>query len=376
MNPRAGGLRRGGPRGRRRRRRPAAPGRRPGGRSTRPSSTNPTLRVGADRHLGARPARRAVLDELLDGKVVAPAPAGLPASPPAPCRPPRCPSAIDWLAHRAAPVGRGRARRPSRSSATWPPGDRVGGYATAVFEELADRPASKRSRTSSSGSPAPSRRTPALRSVPWPTGTCRSRCAGAWSTSCWRARSSRPPCAWSTTCWPAAAPATSSGTLDWLVEQTAEARGWRVARVELGPRSTTTSATQLSELAGPPDRLAGRAAGDDRPRRCWPGSVVRIGDLQVDATRPGPARRTPRAHGVGLAGRSSGTRQPITTTNVAATQREHSDGRADDRRQRDHRGASPPRRRVHPVGRAPSRSGASSRSATASPGSPGCRGRR
>jgi F-type H+-transporting ATPase subunit delta len=76
------------------------------------------------------------------------------------------------------------------------------------------------------------------------------------------------------------------GTLDWLVEQTAKARGWRIARVraaapiEEGQRSELSDS--LTSLAGAPVEL--QVVIDER---LLSGAVIQIGDLQVDASARG-----------------------------------------------------------------------------------------
>jgi ATP synthase F1 delta subunit len=76
------------------------------------------------------------------------------------------------------------------------------------------------------------------------------------------------------------------GTLDWLVEQTAKARGWRIARVRAAATVEDTQQTRLSEslarLAGAPVEL--QVVID---QALLSGAVIRIGDLQVDASARG-----------------------------------------------------------------------------------------
>jgi len=76
------------------------------------------------------------------------------------------------------------------------------------------------------------------------------------------------------------------GTLDWLVEQTAKARGWRIARVraaapiEEGQRGELSDS--LTSLAGATVEL--QVVIDER---LLSGAVIQIGDLQVDASARG-----------------------------------------------------------------------------------------
>ncbi|HEY6429229.1 MAG TPA: F0F1 ATP synthase subunit delta [Acidimicrobiales bacterium] len=104
------------------------------------------------------------------------------------------------------------------------------------------------------------------------------------------------------------------GTLDFLVEQTAQARGWRIARVRAArpiddaQRASLTEA--LGSLAGGPVELQ-----VELDETLLSGARIRIGDLQVDATARGridalrehlvPADWKPS--GFGRAGRESST---------------------------------------------------------------------
>jgi F-type H+-transporting ATPase subunit delta len=76
------------------------------------------------------------------------------------------------------------------------------------------------------------------------------------------------------------------GTLDWLVEQTAKARGWRIARVRAAAPIDEAQRGELSDsltrLAGAPVEL--QIVIDEA---LLSGAVIQIGDLQVDATARG-----------------------------------------------------------------------------------------
>ena len=76
------------------------------------------------------------------------------------------------------------------------------------------------------------------------------------------------------------------GTLDFLVEQTAAARGWRIAHVRAAAPIDETQQTMLTEslaeLAGQPVEL--QVVIDEA---LLSGALIRIGDLQVDATARG-----------------------------------------------------------------------------------------
>ena len=76
------------------------------------------------------------------------------------------------------------------------------------------------------------------------------------------------------------------GTLDFLVEQTALARGWRIARVRAARAIDEAQRTELSDalgsLAGGPVELQ-----VEIDESLLSGARIRIGDLQVDATARG-----------------------------------------------------------------------------------------
>jgi F-type H+-transporting ATPase subunit delta len=76
------------------------------------------------------------------------------------------------------------------------------------------------------------------------------------------------------------------GTLDYLVEQTAMARGWRIARVRaaapIEDAQRTTLSDSLASLARSPVEL--QVVIDEA---LLSGAVIQIGDLQIDATARG-----------------------------------------------------------------------------------------
>ena len=109
------------------------------------------------------------------------------------------------------------------------------------------------------------------------------------------------------------------GTLDFLVEQTALARGWRIARVRaarpIDDQQRTALTDALGSLAGGPVELQ-----VEIDESLLSGARIRIGDLQVDATARGridnlrehlvPAEWKPT--GFGRAGRQNPTTDPDT----------------------------------------------------------------
>ena len=76
------------------------------------------------------------------------------------------------------------------------------------------------------------------------------------------------------------------GTLDYLVELTAQARGWRIARVRAAAPIDEAQRAELAEslggVTGAPVEL--QVEVDES---LLSGALIRIGDLQVDATARG-----------------------------------------------------------------------------------------
>ncbi len=228
------------------------------------------------------PARRAVMLDLLEGKVSEPA-RRLAAFACSVVRAPDVPAALGWVATRARHEAEGQAYDEKPLSLT-ESRQRVGGFATAVHEDLTNEQLEnleddlfRFARIVAS--------TPALRSAlvdrdldiearqglvtqlldgkvqPSTLSLVRFAVAGG------RARD-------------------IVGTLDWLVEQTARARGWRIARVRSAQPIEDAQRTSLSEtlasLAGAPVEL--QVVIDEA---LLSGAVIQVGDLQVDASARG-----------------------------------------------------------------------------------------
>jgi F-type H+-transporting ATPase subunit delta len=257
----------------------------------------------------AGPARRAVLEDLLEGKVspAARRAAGFAAGA---VHGQEVPGALGWLAHRARlhaedrdadepPLGHVGARR------------RVGGFAAAVFEDLAvddleeiEDELFRFARTVAD--------TPALRSAladrDLPVEVRRGVVDDLLRD---RVRPATLRLVDYTVT--GGRPRDVVGTLDWLAEETARARGWRVARVRAGQAVDDGERRQLEEalslVAGAPVEL--EVTVDPR---LLAGVNVEIGDLQLDATARGRLDRL-REHvvlggwqdqGYGRAGQSAG----------------------------------------------------------------------
>ena len=230
-----------------------------------------------------RPAvRRAVMLEILDGKVSGPA-RRLAAFACAAVSAPEVPAALGWVAMRARHVAEGQ-------DVVEPPlslmqsRQRVGGFATAVFEDLphaglesleddlfrfsrivASTPA-LRAALVDRDLPVEARQGVATQLLegkvqPGTLSLVRYVIAGGRSRDI-------------------------VGTLEWLVEQTAKARGWRIARVRaaapIEEGQQTTLSDSLSSLAGAPVEL--QVIIDEA---LLSGAVIQIGDLQVDASARG-----------------------------------------------------------------------------------------
>ena len=228
------------------------------------------------------PVRRAVMLDLLSGKVSDPA-RRLAAFACAAVRAPEVPAALGWVATRARHAAEGREFNEETLSLLRSR-QRVGGYATAIDEDLS---ASELEELEDSlfrfarivaSTPelraalvdrdlAPSARqglvTQLLEGKVHPSALLLVRYVVVGG----RARD-------------------IVGTLDWLVEQTAKARGWRIARVRAAAPIDETQRSELSDslsgLAGAPVEL--QVVIDEA---LLSGAVIQIGDLQVDATARG-----------------------------------------------------------------------------------------
>ena len=273
---------------------------------------------------------------------------------------------------RRAAEGHRRAEPPLEPAAGPPSGS--AGYATARLRGHCRPPSSRSIEDELFRFARIVESTPALRSAldrPRPAARGRAR---AWSTSCSRAR-----------CQPATLrlvalrgrrrPAPGHRGHAGLAGRADGRRPGAGGSPGCGrPRRSTTPSgatwpSRSAALAGRP----GRAAGGRRRRPARAARVVQIGDLQVDATARGRLDAL-REHLV-PGGWETGRIRPGPTSGEDR-QREQTDGRADDRRQRDHRGAASATSTSTPPRSAPSRSAGSSRWATASPGCRACPARR
>jgi F-type H+-transporting ATPase subunit delta len=228
------------------------------------------------------PVRRAVMFDLLENKVSEPA-RRLAAFACSAVGAPDVPAALGWVAARARHEAEGQHYDETPLSLTQSR-QRVGGYATAVHEDLSQSELEsleddlfRFARIVASTPPLraalvdrdlaiPARQdlaTALLEGKVQPSTIALVRFAVAGG----RARD-------------------IVGTLDWLVELTAKARGWRIARVRaaapIEDAQRSTLSDSLASLAGAPVEL--QVIIDEA---LLSGAVIQIGDLQVDASARG-----------------------------------------------------------------------------------------
>jgi F-type H+-transporting ATPase subunit delta len=228
------------------------------------------------------PVRRAVMLELLDGKVSGPA-RRLAAFACAAVSAPEVPTALGWVATRARHLAEGQDVAELPLSLTQSR-QRVGGFATAVFEDLS--PAGlesleddlfRFSRIVAS--------TPALRAALVDRDLPVAARQGV-ATQLLEGKVQAGTVSLVRYVIAGGRSRDFVGTLGWLVEQTAKARGWRIARVRaaapIEAGQQTTLSDSLSALAGAPVEL--QVIIDEA---LLSGAVIQIGDLQVDASARG-----------------------------------------------------------------------------------------
>lgn len=227
-------------------------------------------------------ARRAVVDELLEGRVSSPA-RRLAAFAAGAVPAPEVPGALAWLAHRARVVAE---RGPELET---PPGHlegrrRVGGYAQAVFEQLSVAELEEvEDELFRFGRIVET--TPPLRILlcdrDQPVAVRRGVVDDLLDAKV-------QPATLRLVDFVVVGGRTRDvlGTLFWLVDQTAAARGWRVARVraaaELDATGRDRLGASLRRLTGTPVELQVTLEPE-----LLAGVVVHIGDLQVDASARG-----------------------------------------------------------------------------------------
>jgi F-type H+-transporting ATPase subunit delta len=245
-------------------------------------STNPVLLAGITDTSVPAPARRAILAELLEGKVSRPAhrlasfAAGAVSAP-------KIPIALSWLADRLTLLAGGEPEEVSTQSLRLAR-QRLGGFAAAVYEDVAtgdldeiEDELFRFTRTVEA--------TPVLRGAltnpelppPVRQGVARDLLEG-------KARLA-------TVMLVSYVILTGRnrdliGALDWLAVETARARGWRVARVrtanEIDPEQRQRISDALGALTGGPVEL--QVTVDPS---LLSGAIIDIGDLRVNASARG-----------------------------------------------------------------------------------------
>ena len=227
------------------------------------------------------PARRAVVLDLLDGKV-SPGARRLAAYASMVVAAPEVPAALGWVSTHVRHLSEGQDDEPGLSLTQ--SRQRVGGFATAVHEDM-------------SGAELESLEddlfrfarivgaTPALRSAL----TNRDLDVAARQGLVTQLLEGKVPGAALSLARYAVTGGRARdivGTLDFLVELTAQARGWRIARVLAAAPIDDTQRTELTDslgtLAGAPVELQVEV-----DISLLSGALIRIGDLQVDATARG-----------------------------------------------------------------------------------------
>jgi F-type H+-transporting ATPase subunit delta len=226
--------------------------------------------------------RRAVLLDLLAGKVTEPA-RRLAAFASSAVRATEVPAALDWVATRVRRAAEGQEFAEPPLSLTQSR-DRVGGYATAILEDSS-------TKTLESMEDELFRfarivaNTPALRAALVDRDLAVEARQGL-ATQLLDGKVEAGTVALVRFAIAGGRSRDIVGTLEWLVEQTAKARGWRIARVRSAAQIEASQQSTLSEslatLAGAPVEL--QIVIDER---LLSGAVIQIGDLQVDASARG-----------------------------------------------------------------------------------------
>jgi F-type H+-transporting ATPase subunit delta len=245
-------------------------------------NANATLRAALTDTTVRGPARRAVMLDLLEGKVSEPA-RRLAAFACSVVRAPDVPAAVTWVAARVRHAAEGQEYVETPLSLLQSR-QRVGGYATAIDEDLSPAELEsleddlfRFSRIVAS--------TPALRAALVDRDLAVEARQGLVSQLL---EGKVQPSTVALVRYVVAGGRSRDivGTLEWLVEQTAQARGWRIARVRsaapIEDAQRTTLSDSLTGLAGAPVEL--QVIIDEA---LLSGAVIQIGDLQVDASARG-----------------------------------------------------------------------------------------
>ncbi len=226
-------------------------------------------------------ARRAVMLDLMEGRVSGEA-RRLSAFACQAVSAPEVASALNWLATRVRHLAQGQDDEPALSLLQ--ARQRVGGFATALYEDL-DRAALESLEDDLFRFARIVAATPALRTAL----TDRDLDVAARQGLVSELLGGKVPGSTLSLVRYAVTGGRARdfvGTLDFLVEQTARARGWRIARVRaaapIDDAQQSALGDSLGHLAGNPVEL--QVEVDES---LLSGALIRIGDLQVDATARG-----------------------------------------------------------------------------------------
>jgi F-type H+-transporting ATPase subunit delta len=227
------------------------------------------------------PARRAVVLDLLDGKVL-PAARRLAAFASSVVSAPEVTAALGWISTRVRHLDEGQDDEPALSLLQ--SRQRVGGYATAVYEDMSTAELEsleddlfRFARIVAA--------TPALRSA---LSDRELDVAARQGLITQLLEGKVPPASLALARFAVTGGRARDivGTLDFLVELTARARGWRIALVRAAAPIEDAQRTELADslgtLAGGPVELQVQV-----DESLLSGALIRIGDLQVDATARG-----------------------------------------------------------------------------------------
>ncbi len=248
----------------------------------RQTLSNPPLRAALTDTSQPGRVRRAVMLELLEGKVTAEA-RRLAAYACLVVPAPELPAALSWLASRAWHEAQGRVIEEPQLSLTQARG-RVAGYATALHEDMSyEQLESLEDDLFRFGRIVAA--TPHLRAAL----TDRDLDVAARQGLVGELLEGKVPAATLALVRYVTSGGRARdfvGTVEFLVEQAAAARGWRIARVRAAAPIDETQQTMLGDslagLAGQPVEL--QVVIDEA---LLSGALIRIGDLQVDATARG-----------------------------------------------------------------------------------------
>ena len=242
---------------------------------------NPQLRAALTDTAVPGPARRAVVLDLLDGKVT-PQARRLAAFASGVVIAPEVPNALGWVSTRVRHLAEGQDEEPGLSLLQ--SRQRVGGFAIAVHEDMSTAELEsleddlfRFARIVES--------TPALRAALTDRDLEVAARRGL-VTQLLEGKISAASLSLARYAVTGGRARDMVGTLDFLVEAAAQARGWRIARVRSAAPIDDAQRTELTDslgtLAGAPVELQVEVDAS-----LLSGALIRIGDLQVDATARG-----------------------------------------------------------------------------------------